>query len=537
MNRNIMALYHSHRPQTFASVVGQEHVVTTVTNQILADTVAHAYLFSGPRGVGKTTTARLIAKAVNCPRVKDSAEPDNTHADAIAISEGRSIDVIEIDAASHTGVDHVREHIIENAQFKPTTLKLKVFIIDEVHMLSTSAFNALLKTLEEPPAHVIFILATTELHKLPKTIVSRCQHFVFKKVPQLTIVSHLAYIAKEEGKQVDDLVLHRIAKRSEGCVRDAVSLLEQVLASGKDHINADDVSVLLPASSSVYAHAFLQGVALGDATQAFTAVRELAESGSSQKQCLSESLEIMRLIIQHTLSGEPIDDELLQETATAFSGKTITDMIAVVDAMILRLPQLRLLPNPDMAFELVFAAMCPDVPAALAPTATTKPAAAPKEKPAAKKIPVETPAPEPISEPEPTPEPAAVQVPEPAATPEPKEEPAEPEAPAQINMETIRAKWYMVIKAIETISPALKFVLQSTTPTSLSGNTLKLTAEFAFHADKLKETENHKHMLTALQETYGLALDLSISVATSEKKPVDPEIHELAAAFGGSVVQ
>ncbi len=173
-----MALYHKHRPQTFQDVIGQDHIVKTLSNQVTGDNVAHAYLFSGPRGVGKTTLARILAKAVNCPdRKEETDEPCNKCEFCKEISTSRSIDVIEIDAASHTGVDNVRENIIDNARFKPTKSKYKVFIIDEVHMLSTSAFNALLKTLEEPGSHVIFILATTELHKLPETIISRCLAF------------------------------------------------------------------------------------------------------------------------------------------------------------------------------------------------------------------------------------------------------------------------------------------------------------------------------------------------------------------------
>ena len=191
-----MALYHVYRPQKFSEIVGQEHIVKTLSNQIKKNTVAHAYLFSAPRGTGKTTTARILAKAMNCQNKKpETFEPCNECSACIDITAGKAIDVIEIDAASHTGVDHVREHIIENAQFRPTFLTYKIFIIDEVHMLSTSAFNALLKTLEEPPSHIIFILATTDVEKIPETIISRCQRFTFQKMEDTSAHEYLKKIA------------------------------------------------------------------------------------------------------------------------------------------------------------------------------------------------------------------------------------------------------------------------------------------------------------------------------------------------------
>ena len=175
-------LYRKYRPRTFAEVAGQEHVKAALANEAATGRVAHSYLFSGPRGVGKTSIARIFAKAINCGARGRDGDPCGTCGPCLEISEGRALDVIEIDAASHTGVDNVREQVIEHARFAPSSLAYKVFIIDEVHMLSTSAFNALLKTLEEPPAQVVFILATTELHKLPATVVSRCQRFDFRKI-------------------------------------------------------------------------------------------------------------------------------------------------------------------------------------------------------------------------------------------------------------------------------------------------------------------------------------------------------------------
>ena len=199
-----LALYRKYRPQIFAELVGQNHIKTTLQNELATGKVAHAYLFSGPRGLGKTTVARLLAKAVNClKRQAGESEPCNQCDACKEIVDNRSLDVIEIDAASNTGVDNVRENIIGNSRFTPTSRKYKVFIIDEVHMLSLSAFNALLKTLEEPPPYAIFILATTEIHRVPPTIISRCQRFDFRKVGLADVVERLNKIVNAEKRKVD----------------------------------------------------------------------------------------------------------------------------------------------------------------------------------------------------------------------------------------------------------------------------------------------------------------------------------------------
>lgn len=222
------ALYRKFRPQNFEDVKGQEHIVTTLKNQIKADRIGHAYLFCGTRGTGKTTIAKILARAVNCEHPVDGS-PCNTCKTCRAINEGTSMNVIEIDAASNNGVDNIRE-IREEVAYRPTTGKYKVYIIDEVHMLSTGAFNALLKTLEEPPSYVIFILATTEAHKIPITILSRCQRYDFRRITADTIAARLQELMDKEGNDVEEKAIRYIAKAADGSMRDALSLLDQCIA-------------------------------------------------------------------------------------------------------------------------------------------------------------------------------------------------------------------------------------------------------------------------------------------------------------------
>jgi len=254
MGNNNLVLYRKYRPQKFSEVIGQEHVVQTLTNAIKGNNISHAYLFSGPRGSGKTTIARLFAKAVNCEKRGSSTsdwEPCNKCSSCLEIMGAKSMDLIEIDAASHTGVDDIRQ-LIEGVKFAPVKSKYKIFIIDECHQLSKSAANALLKTLEEPPAHAIFLLATTESHKMIPTILSRCQKFDFKRLQTPEIIKKLEFISKKENIKFENSALSLIALNSRGSFRDAESLLDQCMSfaspeknSSGSEIKTQDIKELL----------------------------------------------------------------------------------------------------------------------------------------------------------------------------------------------------------------------------------------------------------------------------------------------------
>ena len=309
-------LYRKYRPQSFSEMIGQNHIKITLQNQIASGTLGHAYLFCGPRGLGKTTAARILAKSINCENRKEGeSEPCNKCSSCLDIIEARSIDIIEIDAASHTGVDNVRENIIENSRFTPHKSKFKVFIIDEVHMLSNAAFNALLKTLEEPPAHVLFILCTTEIHKLPQTIISRCQRFDFKKVSSQQMLDLLAKVVESEKKKIEEEVLKSVVIHSEGCVRDAQSLLGKILSLGDD-ITMEQAEIILPRANYSIVIEFFNYLVEGNSTAAVELVNKLVEEGVDLQIFSENIIETLRkailLKVNNNLSdfGIELDEEM-----------------------------------------------------------------------------------------------------------------------------------------------------------------------------------------------------------------------------------
>ncbi|MDZ7798135.1 MAG: DNA polymerase III subunit gamma/tau [Patescibacteria group bacterium] len=291
-----LTLYRKYRPKNFEELVGQNHIKETLLNEIKSKNWAHAYLFNGPKGVGKTTTARLLAKAVNCQQRKEG-EPCNQCQACQEIIKGQALDVIEIDAASHTQVDNIRENIIPNARTVPSRLDYKVFIIDEVHMLSLSAFNALLKILEEPPAHVIFILATTEIHKLPETIISRCQRFDFQNVNPREVKKRLEKIAKKEKIKIDDEVLLTIASLAEGSIRDAEVILGQVFSLGEKKITKEVAELVLPRSNFKLIYQLFKALIKKDKTKSIEIINQLIKEGVDIKNFTKQFLDFLRKVL------------------------------------------------------------------------------------------------------------------------------------------------------------------------------------------------------------------------------------------------
>ncbi len=296
------ALYRVFRPQRFEDMAGQEHITRTLQNALLKEQFSHAYLFNGPRGTGKTSAAKILAKAVNCEQAPVS-EPCNECEACRGITNGSISDVIEIDAASNNGVDEIRD-IRDNVKYAPSSVRYKVYIIDEVHMLSTGAFNALLKTLEEPPAHVIFVLATTEPHKIPLTIISRCQRFDFKRIGTSAIINRLSYIVEEEKLSVDDGVLSLIAKASEGGMRDALSVLDQVAAYSDEMIKTDDVLEVTGMVSGQFMSEIVNAVEENNAPGAIRKVNDVLDKGKDANKLMDDLVFYYRDLLLFQTSAE-----------------------------------------------------------------------------------------------------------------------------------------------------------------------------------------------------------------------------------------
>ncbi len=536
-----MSLSRTYRPQRFADITDQEPIKETLRKEVATGKIAHAYLFSGPRGVGKTTTARVLAKALNCKQPQDG-EPCNTCDLCMEATEGRLLDLIELDAASHNGVDNIRELIIEHVRFQPTRGMYKVYVLDEAHMLTNAAWNALLKTLEEPPSYAVFILATTERHKVPATIISRCQQFDFKRIPDASLAARVGDLATKEAVQIDADVVTSIVRHSDGCVRDAETLLGQLLSLGEKHITNDIASLVIPLSRLPIAAKLLAVCAKRELAPALQSVAALEDEGIPLLPIFDDLLEAVRHLliagadprVADRLKSGDEGERALSEIIGHYAEAELGDIALL---LMERRRDAKQGIDPRFALELAVTAITlgilPHGPSGRGgPSGTRVDPPAPAAKP-------ETPTRRETTPPAPAPAPHTT----PPTSPPPFIPPAPSTGPASdISLGLVQRKWQPFVKTLGETSPSLTFILKTSRPLSVEGSVLTIRFQYPFHKDKiLSDLKNRRIIedtLNATLGTTGVRVEgvVGEDAEAAEQRSTDM-VSNILKAFGGNVVE
>ncbi len=515
------ALYRKWRPRTWDQVVGQEHIIRTLRNAVAHGKVAHAYLFAGPRGTGKTTTARLLAKAVNCLHPDPAARPCDQCDHCRAVNEGRFMDLVEIDAASNTSVDDVRD-LRDKIHFAPAQGRYKVYIIDEVHMLSTAAFNALLKTLEEPPDHAIFVLATTEVHKIPATVLSRCQRYEFRRIPVADMVAYLRRIVEAEGIEAEDAALTLIARQATGSLRDAISLLDQ-LASGDGPLTLSRAQEVLGTTTHEAVLALVDALVAQDAAQAMRHLHQVLDGGADPRQFARQVVDYLRqvLLVQmgnaDQVDAPPETRARMAEHARALPGPALLRLIRLYNRAA---GELRLAWHPALPLEM----------------ATAEAVLPPEEPPGPKGPP--PPAGKGLGG-----NPQDSTVPQGAATSPEVPAQASPQgtaSPPRVNLAQVQRRWRQVLAQVQQQSPEVAGLLDGAQVLAVSGSVVTVGVAGAFRRDKLAEPRRQAVLEAALNAVLGVPLRVTWKSlgGGSEAQELPPgSLARFAVELGGKVVQ
>lgn len=531
------ALYRKWRPQDWDEVTAQDPVIHTLRNAVINDRVAHAYLFAGPRGTGKTTTARLLAKAVNCLEPDLTKRPCNTCENCQGITQGRFMDLIEIDAASNTSVDDVRD-LREKINFSPSQGKFKVYIVDEVHMLSTAAFNALLKTLEEPPPHAIFILATTEIHKIPATVLSRCQRFEFRRIPVDQIVRHLQEKSKQEGLDVSQGVFIEVARQATGSLRDAISLLDQLTSTTGD-ITLEMAQEILGTATNLSVIEIIDALVAKNTSTGLEKINTTLDSGADPRQLARQIVTYLRNVLLFKMNNQKLVDttEVVQEKIFHHAEQmTLSEIMSAIEAFNKATTEEHANWHPGLGLELAFTTFLLEPQEKTEPRVSSKEVQEKPSKSQPTKQKPKTRSAEPKAENKQVKakphnkkeETKAVDMPpeEEEALPE-KSEPVENSGAdgTDISLSKIQSSWREIKGMVKQHNPRTEGLLNSCKLTGVRGNTLIL----GFMSETLKEMMDKQGNLNLLSdilsEVMGQPMLVKCIVTTKEGGSVPPDLQ------------